>query len=128
MTRLANPSLAIAFGAFILCAETCLHAERIFAEGLSELPLYDWIAGGFLLAAGLANARDWPRRTPYQAAGWAFMSSLLVGALIDSLLDWGAPPDPDAWFSDGAMLVILAALSAIALGGLAASLRYRELE
>ena len=29
MNHFANPGLAIAFGAFFLCAETCLHADSV---------------------------------------------------------------------------------------------------
>jgi hypothetical protein len=55
MTFFANPSLAIAFGAFLLCAETCLHFESLLAlpESWLSLPIHDWVAGCFLLYDGV---------------------------------------------------------------------------
>jgi hypothetical protein len=45
-----------------------------------ELPVYDWAAGGSLLAAGVLSRREWTMtRRQYQAVAWAFMLSLLVG-------------------------------------------------
>jgi hypothetical protein len=56
----AKPAVAIAFGAFFLCAETCLHAEELLqaASRPLELPLYDWAAGGLLLVAGVLSHRN----------------------------------------------------------------------
>ena len=61
MTYFARPGVAIAFGAFMLCAETCLHAESFLAAGAKpfELPFYDWTAGVFLLTAGVLSQRSW---------------------------------------------------------------------
>ena len=60
MNHFAKPGLAIAFAAFFLCAETCLHADSVldFASRPLELPVYDWTAGGFLLVAGVLSRRD----------------------------------------------------------------------
>jgi hypothetical protein len=54
----AKPGVAIGFGAFFLCAETCLHAEEVlqFATRPLELPVYEWTAGGFLLIARISDA------------------------------------------------------------------------
>ena len=52
----AKPVVAIAFGAFMFCAETCLHADTLFnaAAAPLDLPYYDWTAAGFLLLSCLA--------------------------------------------------------------------------
>jgi hypothetical protein len=49
----AKPGVAITFGAFMLCAETCLHAESFLAADgtVFELPLYGPPAGSFSLRA-----------------------------------------------------------------------------
>jgi hypothetical protein len=54
VNHVAKPGIAIAFGAFFLCAETCLHADSLLnvASRPLELPVYDWTAGAFLLVAG----------------------------------------------------------------------------
>jgi hypothetical protein len=56
----ARPGTAIAFGAFFICAETCLHADSVLsvASRPLELPVYDWTAGGFLLVAGVLSQAD----------------------------------------------------------------------
>ena len=52
MKLFAKPAIAIAFGAFFLCAETCLHADSAlkFAQQPLKVPIYDWAAGTFLTA------------------------------------------------------------------------------
>jgi hypothetical protein len=127
---LAKPSLAIAFGAFFLCAETCLHAESLlqFASRPLELPVHDWVAGGFLLTAGLFSRRAWslPRRQ-VQAVAWGFMLSLLAGASFDVLGEWLSPPAESSRLSEGAFLAIVATMTVIALLALVSTLKVREL-
>jgi len=121
---LAKPVIAIVFGAFMLCAETCLHAESWLNVRTQwpDLPFHDWAAGGFLLTAGILSQRDWSRRWPYQAVAWGFMLSLLVGALFGHFAEWLTPPDTVEWFSEGTFLVLIVALTAIALGALMVTL------
>jgi hypothetical protein len=123
----AKPVVAIAFGAFMLCAETCLHAESFLAPGATTfaLPFYDWTAGGFLLTAGVLSRRAWTfARRQYQAVAWAFMLSLLFGALISQIEDWLTPPDVAEWgISEGPFLAILFALVVVALCGLISTLK-----
>ena len=78
MTYFARPGVAIAFGAFMLCAETCLHAESFLAAGATpfELPFYDWTAGAFLLTTGVLSQRSWSlSRRQYQAVAGASCSA-----------------------------------------------------
>jgi uncharacterized membrane protein len=125
----AKPAVAIAFGAFFLCAETCLHAEEVlqFASRPLELPVYDWSAGGFLLVAGVLSFRDWSTvRRQYQAVAWGFMLSLLVGASFSMLSEWLTPPDESEWLSEGWFLIVVVTMTIIALCGLTSTLRVRE--
>jgi hypothetical protein len=123
----AKPGVAIAFGAFMLCAETCLHAESFLAaEGSAfELPLYDWTAGAFLLTTGVRSQRSWTlTRRQYQAVAWAFMLSLLFGAMVSYVQEWLTPPHVIEWgISEGAFVAIIIALVVIALCGLVSTLR-----
>ena len=126
MNFFAKPAIAIAFGAFFLCAETCLHAEDIvgFASQPLDLPLHDWSAGGFLLVAGILSRRDWSMvRRQYQAAAWGFMLSLLVGASLAMVNEWLTPPDESEWLSEGAFVAIVLAMTVIALCGLVSTLK-----
>ena len=125
----AKPGVAIGFGAFFLCAETCLHAEEVlqFATRPLELPVYDWTAGGFLLIAGVLSRRDWSTvRRQYQAVAWGFMLSLLTGASFSMLGEWLRPPDESDWLSEGAFLTIAMTMTLIALFGLVSTLKVRE--
>ena len=126
MRYFAKPGVAIAFGAFMLCAETCLHADSFLAaDGTAfELPIYDWTAGVFLLTAGVANQRSWTlTRRQYQVA-WAFMLSLLFGALVSFVQEWLTPPNVVEWgISEGAFVAIILALATIALCGLVSTLK-----
>ena len=127
MTYFARPGVAIAFGAFMLCAETCLHAESFLAAGASafELPFYDWTAGVFLLTAGVMSQRSWTlTRRQYQAVAWGFMLSLLFGALVSQLQEWLTPPTEAEWgIAESAFLGIILTLVVIALFGLVSTLR-----
>jgi hypothetical protein len=60
MTLLARPVVAIGFGAFLLCAETCLHFESLLSlpQSWLSLPIHDWVAGSFLIYAGARSERD----------------------------------------------------------------------
>jgi hypothetical protein len=126
----ARPGVAIAFGAFMLCAETCLHAESFLAaDGTAfELPLYDWTAGAFLLTAGVLSQRSWTlTRRQYQAVAWAFMLSLLFGAFVSYLQEWLMPPNVIEWgISEGGFVAIIFGLVVIALCGLISTLRAAE--
>jgi hypothetical protein len=125
----ARPAVAIAFGAFFLCAETCLHAEDVlqFASRPLDLPVYDWSAGGFLLVAGVLSLRKESMiRRQYQAVAWGFMLSLLVGASLSVLSRWLTPPDEGGWLSEGGFLVAVVTMTIIALCALISTLRVRE--
>ena len=129
MNYFAKPAVAIAFGAFFLCAETCLHAEEVlqFASRPLDLPVYDWSAGGFLLVAGVLSFREWSMvRRQYQAVAWGFMLSLLVGASFSMLSEWLTPPDESEWLSEGGFLVVVVTMTIIALCGLTSTLRVCE--
>ena len=125
----AKPAIAIAFGAFMFCAETCLHAEDLFnaAAAPLDLPYYDWTAAGFLLVAGVLSSRDWTAtRRQYQAVAWGFMLSLLVGAFLATLSDWRTPPHEYDWgISETGFLLIIAGLTAVALCGLVSTVKAR---
>ena len=122
-------AVAIAFGAFMLCTETCLHAESILHARTewADLPIHDWLAGGFLIAAGVASKRDWPQRVVFQAAAWAFMLSLLVRALFAWIEEWVTPPDASEWgISESGFVVIVAVLAVVALASLIFTVRTRQ--
>ena len=125
---LAKPVIAIVFGAFMLCAETCLHADSWLHVRTQwpDLPLHDWAAGGFLFIAGIASQRDWSGRWPYQATAWGFMLSLLIGALFGHFADWLSPPDTVDWFSEGTFVILIAALTVVAFGATLATLSRRS--
>ena len=117
MRAFAQPSVALVFGAFILCAETCLHLEDIrHPASWVDLPWHDWLAGAFLVVSGVMGRRL------YQAAAWGFMSSLLMAAVLGHWQDWTAPPAPDEWISGRAFMTILGLLLAVSLCALAATL------
>lgn len=131
MTYFAKPGVAMAFGAFMLCAETCLHADTLLQLSTQplELPLYDWTAGGFLLGAGVMARRGWTNtRRGYQAAAWAFMLSLLTGALLSHINGWLTPPvEPPSWgISETGFLVIITALAGMALCGLVSTVKAND--
>ena len=129
MSVFAKPGVAIGFGAFMFCAETCLHADTLVnaASAPLELPYYDWMAAGFLACAGVMSLRRWTdARRQYQAVAWGFMLSLLTGAFISTLGEWAVPPSDVEWGISGTgFAVIIAALIVVAVCGLIATVRAR---
>jgi hypothetical protein len=124
MTFFANPILAIGFGAFLLCAETCLHFESLLALPGSwlSLPIHDWVAGGFLLYGGVRSQREWSTGRLYQLAAWAFNASLLCGAFLGYLEDWSAGARAEDWLSERALVIIIGFLFAISLCALVSTM------
>ena len=95
MRYFAKPGVAIAFGAFMLCAGP----------------------------GPLAQDATLTRRQ-YQAVAWAFMLSLLFGALLSFVQEWLTPPNIVEWgLSEGAFVGIILALTVIALCGLVSTVR-----
>jgi hypothetical protein len=126
--RLARPVVAIVFGAFLICAETCLHFEsvRAFPQDWLSLPLHDWTAGLFLVYCAARSRRDWSRGRPYQAAAWGFMLSLLVEAFFAHVEEWSLQSQSDRWIPEGAFVGILAGLLVLALCCLVSTLATRD--
>jgi hypothetical protein len=120
--------LAILFGVFILCAETCLHFDgMIHPSDWTDFPLHDWFAGGLLIYGGWRARKDWGQGRSYQAAGWGFMASLLVAAFYAHGEDWSLnASSADDWISPRAFVVVLAGLAALALTALASTLATRR--
>lgn len=127
MKVFARPLLAIVFGAFILCTETCLHFDSILnPSSWIDLPIHDWLAGVFLIWSGVISRRDWTHGRPYQAAAWAFILSLLVGAFVAHWEEWSLGEPGGEWISAGAFVGILAGLVVVAAGGLVSTLAVRR--
>ena len=130
MRFFAKPVVAMVFGAFMLCAETCLHADSFLAADATafELPIYDWTASVFLLTAGASSHRAWTlTRRQYQAVAWAFMLSLLFAAFVSFVQEWLTPPNVIEWgIYEGAFVGIILNLEVIALCGLVSTLRAGE--
>jgi uncharacterized membrane protein YphA (DoxX/SURF4 family) len=120
----AHPIVAIIFGAFILCAETCQHIGDILAPSAwTDLPLNDWFAGAFLVYGGVALRRDPVRGRAVQAAAWGFMCSLLATAFVAHWAEWRTQSTPsDASIPAGAFMAILSALLLVSGLGLFATL------
>src|SRR5262245_60237942 len=112
MTFFAKPAVAVVFGAFMLCAETCDHFGEIVRLDWLNMPFHDWTAAGLLIAVGAVHRRD------FQAIAWAFMLSLLFGAFFGHFAEWLAPSGPDAWIPERIVFPILIALIVIAVIGL----------
>jgi hypothetical protein len=119
MTFLAKPSVAVGFGAVMLCAETCDHWDEIARLDWLSMPLHDWTAALLLIAVGVVHRRD------YRAIAWAFMLSLLFGAFFGHLEQRLGPPEPDAWIPERIVFPILVVLNLIALFGLIGTLGSR---
>jgi len=124
MTSFASPILAIGFGAFLMCAETCLHFESLLGLPGSwlSLPIHDWVAGSFLIYGGVKSQRDWGTGRLYQVAAWAFNVSLLCGAFFGHLEDWSAEVPAQGWISERALVIIIGFLFAISLCGLVSTM------
>ena len=123
MRAFAHPLLALGFGAFILCAETCNHFDDIVHPSQwYDLPLHDWSAGLFLVGAGIVTRRDAVTGRPWQAAAWAYMVSLLTGAFLAHWEARSVEPVTDDWLSPGVLLGIIGALLTIGTSALLATL------
>lgn len=124
----SQPALAIFFGAFILCAETCLHFESIVGpESFLDLPWHDWVAGAMLLHAGIVRRRDPARGQVYLAAAWGFMTSLLGGAVVAHAEELSVRPSPEEWIPVQVFFGILIALLLVSGAALVATIRQRLL-
>lgn len=125
MTLLARPIVAFVFGAFLVCAETCLHFESLLSlpQSWLSLPIYDWVAGSFLIYAGVRSERDWRTGRLYLVAAWAFNASLMCGAFFAHLEEWSSQVPAEGWISDRALLIIIGVLFAVSLGGLVSTIR-----
>lgn len=120
----SNGIFAIVIGAFMLCAETCLHfGDLVALRSWVDLPIQDWIAGAFLMYGGFRTRRDASTGLAYEAAGWAFMASLLTGAFVGHWEEWstGATGEQE-WIPAGALLAIIAALLIASISGLVVAL------
>ncbi len=124
MELFARPVVAVAFGVFIVCAETCLHFESLVAADWLDMPWHNWIAGGWLIVAGTSVGTHSSRVR--LAAPWPFMLSLLVGALFGLWGEWRAGTDAsDDWLSVGTLLSVVIGLMGIAIFALVGILRAR---
>jgi hypothetical protein len=129
MTFLTKPSVALTFGAFMLCAETCNHFDQLLVarSNLLALPWYDWASGVFLVYAAIQSGRDWATGRPIQIAAWAFVLSLLSNAFIRELKEWrGGSLDGNGGLvplHEGAYVLIIGLLATVALGGLVSTIR-----
>jgi hypothetical protein len=126
MNVFVRPVFAVAFGGLILCAETCLHFESISTAAWLDMPWHDWIAAGWLLAAGLRGQSSRPALA--LTGAWAFMLSLLVAAFFGHLAEWWRP-SPTAhseWLSEGTVLVWLIALTVTAACAVTGLLQARQ--
>ena len=118
------PVVAIAFGAFIICAETCLHVEDIVhPKSWIDLPIHDWLAGIFLVWTGIVGRRDWNKARSYLAAAWGFMTSLLFGAVVAHWEEFSPQAQGDGWVSDRAFIAILIGLLVFGLCALIGTLK-----
>ena len=123
MKPFAWPGLAIGFGAFFACAETCLHSESILSLDWPSIPFHDWAVALFLIYGGVRSRADWFSGRPYLAVGWAFNASLLFMAFSGHLEEWGTEAADDSWIPEGVLVSIIGIMLAIALGGVWSTLR-----
>src|SRR5262245_7539815 len=122
----ARPIVALFFGAFFLCAASCVNFDYIVSSPLEVVP--DWAAGGLLVGGALVSHRNWTNGRVYQIAAWAFMTSLLFASMVGNLDAWLAEPPATHTtgvvpMSQGTYLAWVAALFLLSLIGLIASLR-----
>lgn len=108
-----------------MCAETCLHFESLLSlpQSWLSLPIHDWVAGSFLIYAGVRSERDWRTGRLYLVAAWAFNASLMCGAFFAHLEEWSSHVPAEGWISERAFLIIIGVLFAISLGGLVSTIR-----
>jgi hypothetical protein len=124
MSVFARPGLAVGFGAFFLCAETCLHFENILSLDWPSVPFHDWAVALFLIYGGTQSRKDWASGRPYQAVGWALNASLLYMALTGHLEESGTQTaEEDPWISERAIVLSIGVMLAIALCGLWSTLQ-----
>ena len=123
----ARPVVAIAFGAFIICAETCRHFEGIVQpESLLDVPWHDWAAGALLVHAGIIRRTNPSRAHAYLAAAWGFMTSLLAGAVVAHAEELSAPSSPDELIPAPVFLSILVGLLLVAVSALVSTIRQQR--
>ena len=91
MRFFARPGLAVGFGAFFACAELCLHFDSVASLDWRSMPFYDVAVASFLIYGAWCSRTDWVHGRPYQAAGWAFIASLLYSAFSSYLEEWPLP-------------------------------------
>lgn len=128
LSSLAQPVVAMVFGVFILCAETCLHFESIIhPDSLLDLPWHDWAAGALLLHAGIVRRANRARGHLYLAAAWGFMTSLLGSAVLAHAEELAAPPSPADWIPAPVFFGILIGLLLVSASALVATIRQRLL-
>ena len=122
----AKPIVAIIFGAFILCAEACLHFESIVRPAsFLDLPWHDWVAGALLLHAGVIRRANRSRGNAYLAGAWGYMTSLLAAAVIAHAEELSAPPSPEDWIPARMFFGILVVLLLVSATALVATIRER---
>jgi hypothetical protein len=118
---LSSPMLALGFGIFLACAETC---RRWGNWPFLPFLLDDWIAGLLLVYGAVRARRDWTTGRPYQVAGWAFTSGMLYMSFFGHLEEeWSRAPQEAGWVPHGALVGIIGVLLALAVGGLISTLR-----
>lgn len=129
MAFLAQPSVALGFGAFFLCAATCAHFDAL---GTPWELVPDWTAGIVLVSGAVISRRDWGAGRQYQIAAWAFMVCLLFLSFLGNFQDW-LSQSPEATGSSGLVSItpgpytfIVGIMFGVALAGLTASLRARS--
>ena len=120
----ARPVVAIAFGAFIICAEACRHFEGIVRpESWLDVPWHDWAAGAMLVHAGIIRRTNHLRAHAYLAAAWGFMTSLLAGAVVAHAEELSVPSSPDEWITAPVFLSILVGLLLVSASALISTIR-----
>jgi hypothetical protein len=120
----ASYRVAIGFGAFLICAEVCLHVDpiRMLPGSFWQLPLHDWIAGGYLIYAGRLARRGDDAAPTHLVAAWAFNASLLCGAVfshVEDLSSGAEPPNAESL----AFVCAIVALFSMSLRGLVTAVR-----
>jgi hypothetical protein len=128
MSFFARPIVALGFGAFLLCAETCLHFESVLSlpQSWLSLPIHDWAAGSFLVYGAVRSRRDWVSGRPVQAAAWAFNLSLLCAAFPEHLENLLAQSPDEGWIPERVLVSIIGLLFVVSLCGLVSTLILRN--